>query len=443
MRLRVQGFDQLGAGRRRQQIAENRLVPHRRERRHDDQLVQIFDGIGQRRLFAAPPRRHGRQRQRLTQQPFADRRQKAVQRARFHHAAAERVGDQHVAQARRLHQPRHAKRGIGAQFERIAKIVVEPAPDGVHAAQPAYGFEIHHIAAHHQIRAFDQRKAQRVRQECMFGIGFVIGSGREQHDQRRFTVVGAGRQLGQAVAQGREIGQQRLHTHVGHRVRQGARHDLAILQGVAGAGRALRTVGHGPPAAVGRARQIDRIQMQMHAAQRLDAAAGPQIAMLPENQRRRQQPLGQQRLRTVDVGQNGVEQRGALGHGRAQRLPLLGGDDLGQQIQLPRPRGALRIGIDVIGDAVGRDRIAHFARAAAQHFGRQMLQLIDQRAPVRTQLAFGREHLVVTVDFDRIVFQQTRMHKVTFKRAAICRPVQLNLYLLPFFTTDRLKVAQV
>jgi hypothetical protein len=45
-------------------------------------------------------------------------------------------------------------------------------------------------------------------------------------------------------------------------VRKDARDDLAVLERIARAGRRLRAIGERPPAAIGGARDVDRIDMQ-------------------------------------------------------------------------------------------------------------------------------------------------------------------------------------
>jgi hypothetical protein len=89
--------------------------------------------------------------QRLAEQLLAGAGQESRQRRRLEQAAAERVGNQHIAGAHRLQQAGNAERRIAAQFERIAVVVVEPAQDGVHAAQAAERPQVDALAAHRQI----------------------------------------------------------------------------------------------------------------------------------------------------------------------------------------------------------------------------------------------------------------------------------------------------
>ncbi len=86
----------------------------------------------------------------------------------------------------------------------------------------------------------------------------------------------------------------------------------AILERVAGARRRLRAIADHPPAAVRRAREVGGVEVQEAALRRLDAVARPQEARVREHQLRRQQPVAQQVLRTVEVGEDEVQELRAL-----------------------------------------------------------------------------------------------------------------------------------
>ena len=71
----------------------------------------------------------------LAEQVPAQAGQERQHRRRLEQAAAERVGHGDVAGAHRLHQARHAEERVGAQLQRIAEVVVEPAQDHVDRLQ--------------------------------------------------------------------------------------------------------------------------------------------------------------------------------------------------------------------------------------------------------------------------------------------------------------------
>ena len=124
----------------------------------------------------------------------------------FHHPAAQGIGQHHAAIAHRFHQPGNAQRAIAAKFQRIAEIRIDAAENRRHPLQPRQGFEKDFGIAHHQIIAFDQGQAQIMGEIDMLEIGFVIGTGRQQHG----AVAARGGQLKNIFAIGvKEGGQPR------------------------------------------------------------------------------------------------------------------------------------------------------------------------------------------------------------------------------------------
>jgi hypothetical protein len=56
-------------------------------------------------------------------------------------------------------QTGHAQRGVGAQLQRVQKLVVQALEQPVHRDQPAQRLEVEVLVAHDQVIAFDQRDA--------------------------------------------------------------------------------------------------------------------------------------------------------------------------------------------------------------------------------------------------------------------------------------------
>ncbi len=100
---------------------------------------------------------------------------------------------------------------------------------------------------------------------------------------------------------------------------------------------------------------------------------------MAEYQLGRQQAFGDQALRAVQVGQHGIEQTGALGDAGRQLFPFIGGNHMGQQVQLPGTIGALGIGVNVIGDTVFMNLPGQQCLALHQLRRRAALQLVEQR----------------------------------------------------------------
>src|SRR5689334_4164493 len=90
--------------------------------------------------------------------------------------------------------------------------------------------------------------------------------------------------------------------------------------------------------------------MQPHARWRLDAVAGTQKSWMAIDQRRRQVSFRDQPLVAVEIGGNGFEQPRALAETDGQILPVVGGDDVGKDVEGPGARRADGC-VDVVGDA--------------------------------------------------------------------------------------------
>ena len=153
----------------------------------------------------------------------------------------------------------------------------------------------------------------------MLEIGFVERARRQHHGQRhigRLTVGQQARaQTGKKTADG-------AHAQIFGHLRINARHDLTIFEGITRTRRCLRAITQHPPAAVGTARQIDRIKMQPGAITRTRATARPQVIWMTEHQLRRDAAVGDQLLRAIQIGQHRVEQTGALQHTGFDLPPL-------------------------------------------------------------------------------------------------------------------------
>ncbi len=182
-------------------------------------------------------------------------------------------------------------------------------------------FQVNRGVAHRQIAAFDQRITQLASEIKVFEVAFVEAAGGQQNHQWRFVV--AGRLAHQRLLQGAEKARQVLHLQVAVHVRERARDDLPVFQRKTGPRGRLGTVGGYPPAAVGSARQIHSVHVQERAFGRFHALTRPQKIVMPEHQFRRQQAVGDQLLRTVQVGQYRIEQSRPLSDARSDVLPFL------------------------------------------------------------------------------------------------------------------------
>ena len=202
-----------------------------------------------------------------------------------------------------------------------------------------------------------------------------------------------------SLAQRAEEAAHAAHRHVGDGLGVHLLEDLAILERVARAGRRLRAIRQQPPAAIRRARQIRGVDVQPGAVGGPQAVAGPEVVRMSERQLGGNVAFGQQPLRSVEIGQQRVQQPRALRDARFDGLPLRGRQDERQRIERPGAVGALRIGVDVVGDAVLDDQPARQLERAAHRVGRIVgAQAVDERPPVRAHRALRVGQLVVAVE---------------------------------------------
>ena len=186
-----------------------------------------------------------------------------------------------------------------------------------------------------------------------------------------------------------------MHLGFAKEVGKSLRHDDAVFQGIAGAGRSLGAVGDDPPLAVWRARQIDSEQVEVGGPGDRNVMAGAPESRIAEDQRGRKIPIQQQLLWTVKIGQDGVEQAGALDQARFEIAPFRRRDKQRDRIQAPRAVGAQRIAIDVVADAVFPDTLACDLPAMSQFLTAERGQRSDVAIPVGAKHARLHAHLVV------------------------------------------------
>ena len=270
-----------------------------------------------------------------------------------------------VPAAHGLHQAGHAQQRIAAQFQRIAEAVVQAAHDHVHRLQAGQRLQIDAVVAHRQVGAFDQRKAPVAGQEGVLEIGLVVRSRRQQHDARIVALAGAEQQR---VALDVEEARQLAHVALAEDVGQDARAHQPVFQRVADAGGRLRAIGDHPPAAIGRARQVRGVGVQ------IDAAAA---ASMPKQGRRKcglSNSSAGGKMAIVDAGAAARRDRASMALSSVARWMTARSicahscrvDDQRNRIHRPGALLALRIAADVVGDAVGLDELLAGLPAAAE-----------------------------------------------------------------------------
>jgi hypothetical protein len=115
----------------------------------------------------------------------------------------------------------------------------------------------------------------------------------------------------------------------------------------------------------------------------------------------RQETLAQQALRAVEVGQDQVEQLGALRETGFERLPLARREEQRQGIELPGPVRAPRIAVHVVGDAVLAQQPPRQVPSSRQLLRPEARERIGEPGPVRARRFGARQQLVVHVGVRR------------------------------------------
>ena len=196
-----------------------------------------------------------------------------------------------------------------------------------------------------------QLEAEAAGEEGVFEIGLVARSRGEQRDAR---LVGAAGGAGEAAAQRLEEGAETLDGEVLEGFGQRPRQRDAVLDGVTGARRRLGAIGEDPPAAVGRAGHVGGIEMQEMAVGRGDAGERAQELGIAGDEGRGQDAALDQGRMAHQVGEQGLEQTGALLDAARQHRPVGRVDDDRQMGERPGT-------VDVLILLVGAEDHAGFA----------------------------------------------------------------------------------
>ena len=139
-------------------------------------------------------------------------------------------------------------------------MVVDAPQDHIHRFESADGFEPHPSVAHGEVGAFDQRVIEVVGEIQVFEVGFVERPRRHDDHTRVFPV--RRRQVRQGLTQQAEERGEPVRVRIAEQAGYQAGHHRTVFQRVAGAGGCLGAVIEYPDAAIGRTRQIGRVQDQ-------------------------------------------------------------------------------------------------------------------------------------------------------------------------------------
>ena len=209
-------------------------------------------------------------------------------------------------------------------------------------------------------------------------------------------------QADEVVAERLEEAGEPLDLRIAKDAGQGASHDDAVLERVAGARRRLRPVAEHPPLVVRRPRQVEGDEVQPGVGWQVDAVQRAQKISIAEDQGRRQPTVRQQILRPVEVGDHGIQESRPLDQSRFEIAPLLGADEKWDWVHPPRMRVVARLVVDVVGRAVLADKPLRGVPAGFDLGRRHGAESLQESLPVRADARRRVQHFVIDARNRRI-----------------------------------------
>ena len=363
------------------------------EDRLESEAVEARAHLAERLLLAAPPGGDRGKPQLLAEEPARELRQEGGEGRGLDHRRAGQIEHGHVAAAHHLDEAGDAELRLLAQLQRIAIIAVDPAVDHVDLDQPLERLEEDEIVAHGEIGTLHDGDAELARQKNVLEIGVVIGPRRQEHDLRR---------LRQAAADGSEARLPKLEkglepAHLGgaEGLGKGARQHRTVVERVAHPGGRLSAVREDAPLPARQAHQVGGVEMEVgHGTLGPRPAQRAQERGIAQHQVGRQQALLDEALRTVEIGEDGIEEACALDEPVGQEAPFRFGQDERQQIESAGRRAGrmLAQGEEPVGvrHLQGRPRLL-----LGQLLGGEAPNGLHQAAPVGPEGTGTGDHFVV------------------------------------------------
>ncbi len=228
----------------------------------------------------------------------------------------------------------------------------------------------------------------------MLERGLIPRPRRQHHDPR---IIRAAGRLFQRQPQRAEERRQPVHLRIAIQARDHPLDHGPVLQRVAGARRRLGAIGHHDRTAVGVAPDVGGVGEQLLSAGQPDPVRRAQEAVGSEHELGRQQLLGQQLPRTVEVLEDHAQQLRAFDHTALDRLPFAAADQRRHRIQLPaggRVVVVAAVAVDVVGDAVLLQQPPRLLLAAQQLRDADLGQRLRHERPLAADRSGVVEELV-------------------------------------------------
>ena len=308
------------------------------------------------------------------------------------HARAQGVGNGDVAGVDGLHEAGDAEVGVGAEFELVAEVIILAAEDDIDGFEAFERFEEDAVVADGEVAALDEGVAEIAGEVGVLEVGFVVGAGGEQDDAGVVAVVGG--EGFEGVAQGAEEGGKAADAAVTEDIGEGAGDDDAVFEGVAGAGGCLGAVADDPEGAVGGASDVGGVEVEPAVVGDVGSVEWAEEAAMGEDEFGGEESVVDQALGAVEVGDDGVEEAGALGEGAFDPVPFGSAEDEGDGVEVPGAVHAGGVAVDVVGDAVVVDELFGGLPAALELCGAKVVEEVDEHLPVGADGAVAFFHFV-------------------------------------------------
>ena len=284
---------------------------------------------------------------------------------------------------------------VGRQLQRIDAVASLATQQHADRLQATQGLQEQPPAANRQVAAFHQRAGQLARQQDVAEPVRIGMAGGQQRDAARVADAASlwRRHLAvqRVLPEFREV-LQRAEQVGGEEFREDAAEPAAVFQRMGQTVGPAGAVRQHAPCAVGAAHQVGGVELQQPGARlRGRLAAGTEEAGIAIDQGRRQDALGEQTLRAVEVAQHRVQQTGALGQAGRQAGEVGLRQRYRDRVEAPGVgRGTGEQGGDALfgGDALQALCALDQGRPAeARHYS-------EQTPPVRAESPFAVNHLV-------------------------------------------------
>mmetsp|Transcript_59385 Transcript_59385/g.140239 ORF Transcript_59385/g.140239 Transcript_59385/m.140239 type:complete len:469 (+) Transcript_59385:1183-2589(+) len=339
------------------------------------QLGQMRQRVGQVVLLAADIGRHVLQDGLLAEVELHHLRHIGVDGLIVRDARADGVGQRHLAGLVGLHQARAAELRVGAEHLGVEKVVVDAAVDHVHPLSTTRGAHVHKAAVDEEVLPFHQFHAHLLREEGMLEVGRVVHAGR--HDDHRRVGHAGRRDAAQRVQQQVRVMGHRRDAVVDEELGEEPHHHLAVFEHVAhAAGHAQVVLQHVVVAGtvgIASAHDVDAGDVAVDIARHVHAHhLLAELGVVQDLVGGHEAGL-QDLLAVIDVVDEAVQRRHALGQAGLHRGPLGVGNHPRNQVEGDQAFGALAgvlVAIDREGDAhAAEDQLGLLAPLAHQRLG--------------------------------------------------------------------------